>query len=56
MGTVNSTLMQTGQIWLVDSDHEDQDIVREVLEELGQANELVFPFTDFLLRKAALKI
>jgi hypothetical protein len=33
--------MQTGQIWLIDKDTEDHDIVREVLHELRQLNELV---------------
>jgi DNA-binding NarL/FixJ family response regulator len=35
------TFMQTGQIWLIDKDTEDHDIVREVLHELSQSNELV---------------
>jgi DNA-binding NarL/FixJ family response regulator len=33
--------MQTGQIWLIDKDAEDHEIVQEVLQELRQPNELV---------------
>jgi DNA-binding NarL/FixJ family response regulator len=33
--------MQTGQIWLIDKDTEDHEIVQEVLQELRQPYELV---------------
>jgi len=34
--------MQTGPIWIIDNDKEDQEIVQEVLHELGLTVELVF--------------
>jgi DNA-binding NarL/FixJ family response regulator len=34
--------MQTGNIWIIDSDTDDQDMVREVWKELQLTNELVF--------------
>jgi DNA-binding NarL/FixJ family response regulator len=34
--------MQTGAIWVIDSDIDDQDMVREVWRELELPNELIF--------------
>jgi CheY-like chemotaxis protein len=34
--------MQTGAIWVIDSDTDDQDMVREVWQELELPNELIF--------------
>lgn len=34
--------MQTGAIWIIDSDIDDRDMVREVWRELKLTNELVF--------------
>jgi DNA-binding NarL/FixJ family response regulator len=34
--------MQTGPIWIIDSDDDDHDMVREVWRELQLENELVF--------------
>jgi len=34
--------MQTGAIWIIDSDLEDHDIVREVWNELQITNDLIF--------------
>jgi predicted O-methyltransferase YrrM len=34
--------MQTGAIWVIDSDTDDQDMVREVWRELELTNELIF--------------
>jgi CheY-like chemotaxis protein len=34
--------MQKGAIWIIDDDHEDQDIIIEICNELKLSNELVF--------------
>ena len=34
--------MNTGPVWIIDSDIDDQDMVRDVWEELALKNELMF--------------